>query len=181
MHKYFYYDIKKNIRLLAEAKNLKSNELTACILKRPRHDLIIKNLTELGVKIKYINDGDVLGAILVAQPNSDIDIYLGIGGAPEGVLAAAALKCFNCQMQTRLIFYNEDEKNKAFSLGISNLDRKYNIDDMIKGDVIFCATGVTDGELVNGIIDSGDFFISETLVLHKSTSTNTIIKNKIKK
>jgi fructose-1,6-bisphosphatase II / sedoheptulose-1,7-bisphosphatase len=175
------YDIKKNIRLLAEAKNLKSNELTACILKRPRHDLIIKNLTELGVKIKYINDGDVLGAILVAQPNSDIDIYLGIGGAPEGVLAAAALKCFNCQMQTRLIFYNEDEKNKAFSLGISNLDRKYNIDDMIKGDVIFCATGVTDGELVNGIIDSGDFFISETLVLHKSTSTNTIIKNKIKK
>ena len=108
-------------------------------------------------------------------------MYLGIGGGPEGVLAAAALKCMGCQMQTRLFFQNKDEKSKAKKLGLKNLQQKYNIDDMVKGDVIFCATGVTDGDFVNGIRYEDNSFISETLVLHESSRTNKIVKNKIKK
>ena len=135
----------------------------------------------MGVKINFITDGDVSGVISVAYPKKNIDIYLGVGGGPEGVLAAAALKCMGCQMQTRLFFQNEDEKFRAKELGIIDLDKKYYIDDMVKGDVIFCATGVTDGDLVRGIEDLGDTFRSETLVLHKGSGTNKIIKNEIKK
>ena len=135
----------------------------------------------MNVKIKYITDGDVSGVISVAKSNDNIDIYLGVGGAPEGVLAAAALSCMGCQMQTRLIYKDSHERNRAKKLGINDLNRKYNIDDMVKGDVIFCATGVTDGDLVKGIIDMGNFFSSETLVLHKSSNTNKIVKNQIKK
>ena len=108
-------------------------------------------------------------------------MYIGIGGAPEGVLAAAALDCLNCQMQTRLFFQNDEEKNRARKLGISDLSKKYNIPDMIRGDVIFAATGVTDGDIVNGIKSNDDFFMSETFVLHKSSKINKILKNKIKK
>ena len=175
------FDIKKNIKLLSDAKNVKPDKLTACVLKRPRHDEIVKSLTELGVKIDFINDGDVSGVIAVAYPSKNIDIYIGIGGGPEGVLAAAALKCLGCQMQTRLHFQDDEEKERAKKLGLKNLNEKYNIDDMVKGDVIFCATGVTDGDLLKGIKDSGDTFISETLVLHQSSKTNRIIKNQIKK
>ena len=139
---------------------------------------IVKTFNEMGVKINFINDGDVSGAIAVAYPKKNIDIYIGIGGGPEGVLAAAALKCFGCQMQTRLVFQNDNEKDRARALGIKNLHKKYNIDEMVKGDVIFCATGVTDGDLVNGIKDHGNEFSSETLVLHNSSGTNKIIKNK---
>ena len=174
-------DIKKNIKLLAEAKNTSPENLTACILKRPRHDDIVKSLESLNVKINFISDGDVSGAISVAYPQTKIDIYIGIGGGPEGVLAAAALKCLGCQMQTRLKFYNEDEKVRVKKLGIKNLKYKYNINDMVKGDVIFCATGVTDGDLVKGIKDLGDHFESETFVLHKSSNTNKIFKSKMKK
>ena len=175
------FGVKKNIELLSEAKNLKPNKLTACVLKRPRHDSIIKVLTKMDVKINYITDGDVSGVISVAQPKNGVDIYLGIGGAPEGVLAAAALNCLGCQMQTRLVFQNVDEKKRTKKLGINNLNKKYNVEDMIKGDVIFCATGVTDGDLVKGIKDLGESFVSETLVLHKSSKTNKIIRNQVKK
>jgi len=175
------FDVEKNIKLLSEAKNVSPKDLTACVLKRPRHNKIIKSLESMGVKIKYIEDGDVSGVISVADKKSKIDIYLGIGGAPEGVLAAAALNCMNCQMQTRLFFQNNDEKKRAGLLGIKDLNKKYYIDDMIKDDVIFCATGVTDGDFVKGIKDNGDSFISETLVLHKSSKINKIIKSKIKK
>ena len=174
-------DIKKNIKLLAEAKNTRPDNLTACILKRPRHDDIVKSLKSLNVKINFISDGDVSGAISVAYPQTKIDIYIGIGGGPEGVLAAAALKCLGCQMQTRLKFYNENEKKRAKKLGIKDLNYKYSINDMVKGDVIFCATGVTDGDLVKGIKDLGDYFESETFILHKSSNTNKIFKNKMKK
>jgi len=119
--------------------------------------------------------------ISVANPKSNIDIYLGTGGGPEGVLAAAALSCLGSQMQTRLVFQNDDEKNRAKKIGIKELNTKYNMNDMVKGDVIFCATGVTDGNLVKGIKDVGDYFEAETFVLHKSSNTNKIIKNKIKK
>ena len=173
--------LKKNIKLLSDAKNIEPNKLTACVLKRPRHNDIIKNLNEMGVSIKYISDGDVSGVISVAKPPTNIDIYLGIGGGPEGVLAAAALKCMGCQMQTRLFFQNSNEEERAKKLGIKDLGKKYNIEDMVKDDVIFCATGVTDGDLVNGIKDLGDTFKSETLVLHKSSKTNTIIRNEYKK
>ena len=175
------YSIEKNIKLLSEAKNTKPEKLSACILKRPRHDLIIKSLNLMGVKINFITDGDVSGAISVAVPKSNIDIYVGIGGAPEGVLAAAALNCLGCQMQTRLVFQNTNQKNKAMELGIKDLNKKYNIEDMVKNDVIFCATGVTDGDLVKGIKDLGDSFQSETFVLHKSSKLNKIIKKTINK
>jgi fructose-1,6-bisphosphatase II / sedoheptulose-1,7-bisphosphatase len=153
--------------------------LNACLLNRPRHQKIINSLNSLNVKINFITDGDVSGIISVADPNSNIDIFLGIGGAPEGVLGAAALSCLNCQMQGRLNFNNEDEKIRAKKIGINELDRKYNMNDIVKGDVIFCATGVTDGDLVNGIKDNGKFFEAETYVLHKSSGINKIIKNKI--
>ena len=175
------FSVEKNIKLLSEFKKKKPNKLTACLLKRPRHDSIVKSLNSLGVKINYITDGDVSGVISVGISTSDIDIYFGIGGAPEGVLAAAALSCLNCQMQTRLIYQNNNQKNKAKFLGIRDLNKKYNIEDMIKNDVIFCATGVTDGDLVKGIKDNGESFESETFVLHKSSKINRIIKNKIKK
>jgi len=173
--------IKKNIELLCEAKNTSPDKLTACILKRPRHNQIIEALKSMKVKINFISDGDVSGVISVGITNSNIDIFIGIGGAPEGVLAAAALNCLNCQMQTRLVFNDDKEKKRAKKLGIINLDQKYGINDMIKGDVIFCATGVTDGDLVNGIKDKGKYFESETFLLHKSSNTNKIIKSKVLK
>ena len=175
------FGVKKNIKLLSEAKNTTPEKLCACVLKRTRHDSIIKSLNSLGVKINFISDGDVSAVISVADSNSNIDIYIGIGGGPEGVLAAAALNCLDCQMQTRLVFQNINEKNRAIKCGIKDLKKKYYIEDMVKDDVIFCATGVTDGDLVKGIKDLGDSFQSETFVLHKSSKTNKIIKNQIKK
>ena len=175
------FGVKKNIKLLSEAKNLEPKKLTACVLKRPRHDFIVNELKEIGVNINFITDGDVSGVISVAYPEKNIDIYLGIGGGPEGVLAASALKCLGCQMQTRLSFQDNEEKNRAKKLGITDLEKKYNITDMVKGDVIFCATGVTDGDFVKGIKNFSDSFEAETLVLHNSSNTNQIVKNRIKK
>jgi len=175
------FGIEKNIKLLADFKNVKTRDLTACVLKRPRHDSIIKSLKEMEVKINFISDGDVSGVISVAYPDKKIDIYIGIGGAPEGVLAAAALKCLDCQMQTRLHFLKDDEKTRAKKLGIIDLNKKYNVEDMVKGDVIFCATGVTDGDFVKGIKDLGNKYYSETLTLHSNSKTNTIFKNQNKK
>ena len=175
------FGIKKNIEILSEAKNLKPDKLTACVLNRPRHKSIVKTLQQMGVKINFITDGDVSGVISVSDPKSRIDIYLGTGGAPEGVLAATALDCLGCQMQTRLSFQKENEKDRAKELGIEDLYKKYNIEDMVKGDVIFCATGVTDGDFVKGIKDLGKKFYSETLVLHKSSNTNKILKNETTK
>ena len=175
------FGIEKNIKLLADFKNVKTRDLTACVLKRPKHDSIIKSLKEMEVKINFISDGDVSGVISVAYPDKKIDIYIGIGGAPEGVLAAAALKCLDCQMQTRLHFLKDDEKTRAKKLGITDFSKKYDLEDMVKGDVIFCATGVTDGDFVKGIKDLGNKYYSETLTLHSNSKTNTIFKNQNKK
>ena len=175
------FDIKKNIKLLAEAKNTSVEKITACVLDRPRHKGIFDSLNSMGTKIKFITDGDVSGVISVAYPKSSIDIYIGIGGAPEGVLAASALDCLNCQMQTRLVFDTSENKERAKKLGINDLNKKYGIKDMIKGDTIFCATGVTDGDLVHGIKNHKTFFEAETLVLHKNSGINKKIKNKINK
>ena len=174
-------DLEKNIKFLSDAKNTSPENLTVCVLKRPRHDKIVECLNSLKVNIKFISDGDVSGVVSVANPKLRVDMYIGIGGGPEGVLAAAALNCLNCQMQTRLVYQNDDEKLRTKKLGIVDLDKKYEIDDMVRGDVIFAATGVTDGELVKGIKVEKDYFVSETLLLHKSSKTNEILKSKIKK
>ena len=173
--------VEKNIKLIAEAKDLKPENLTACLLKRSRHDKIISSLVSLNVKIKFIDDGDVTGVISVVDPNSPIDVYLGTGGGPEGVLAAAALHCLGGQMQSRLVIKSDEEIKRAKKLGISNFEKKYTIDDMIKGDVIFCATGVTDGDILNGIIDKGDYFEANSFVLHKNQKIAKKIKNTLKK
>jgi len=173
--------IKKNIKLLAESKNTRPENITACVLKRSRHDKIIQSLNELNVKINFIQDGDVTGVISVVDPNSSIDIYLGIGGGPEGVLAAAALDCLGGQMQTRLVLSDQEEVNRAKKLGITDLRKKYNIEDMIKGDVIFCATGVTDGEMLKGISYKGDSFEASSFILHKSQKLSKKVTNIIKK
>ena len=174
-------DLEKNIINLAKAKNKKMSELTACLLNRPRHNKIINTLKSLNVNLNLITDGDVLGALLVADPKNKVDIFMGIGGGPEGVLAAAALSCFNCQMQTKLIFQNDNEKIRAKKMGIKDLDRKYNINDIIKGDVIFCATGITDSKLVKGIENLGTKFRSETYVTHKSSKLFTTLSEDINK
>ena len=173
--------VEKNIKLLAEAKKIKPEEIIACVLKRPRHDKIVSSLKSLNVKIKFIQDGDVTGVISVVDPISPIDIYLGIGGGPEGVLAAAALDCLGGQMQTRLVLSDDKEINRAKKLGITDLKKKYNIEDMIKGDVIFCASGVTDGEMLKGITYKGDSFEASSFVLHKSQKIFKKITNIVKK
>ena len=170
------YGVEKNIKLLAEAKNRKINELSACVLKRPRHDQIIKILHKMNVKINYINDGDIAGVLSVIGNEPRNDIYYSTGGGPEGVLAAAALSCFGGQIQGRLVL-NEDEKIRAKKLGIKDFKKKYNIDDMIKGDVIFCASGVTSGDLTKGVQDLGNEFEVTTFALHKSKKINKTITN----
>ena len=168
--------VEKNIKLLSEAKKKKVDKITACILKRPRHDKIIKSLENLNVNIKFISDGDVSGAISVADPNTNVDIYLGIGGGPEGVLAAAALSCMDGQIQTRLVL-DDQQLKRAKKLGIKDEKKKYNIDDMIKGDVIFCASAITNGDIVDGIKDLGDKYEVSTFALHKDFKIFKKVKN----
>ena len=165
--------VEKNIKLLAEAKKKKISDINVCVLKRPRHDNIVKQLAKMNVNINYITDGDIAGALSVIGKNPKNDIYYSTGGGPEGVLVAAALSCFGGQIQGRLVL-DEEEKFRAKKLGIKNFDKKYNIEDMIKGDVIFCASGVTSGDLAKGVIDLGNKFEVNTFALHKSQKT---IKN----
>jgi len=172
--------IEKNINLLADAKNKKPSELRACVMKRPRHEGIVRALEQIGVKINFITDGDIAGGLSVIGENAKNDIYLGTGGGPEGVIVAAALSCFGGQIQGRLIL-NEEEIIRAKKLGITDFKKKYNIDEMVKGDVIFCASGVTSGDLAKGIKSFNDKFEVTTLALHKSQKINKIITNTYKK
>ena len=162
------FSIKKNIHNLSDYKNKSPQNLTACILDRPRHKEIIEQLKDLKVNIKLISDGDVCGALLVTDEKYNVDIFLGIGGGPEGVLAASALDAYNCDFQGRFLFVTEDEKNRARKMGINDFDKKYNLNEIVKGDSIFCATGITSGDLVKGISIKDDEFKSETLITHKS-------------
>ena len=171
--------IEQNIELLSKEKGVKSNELTACILLRPRHDKIVKSLKRMGVSINFITDGDVAGALLTAEKNSKVDIYIGIGGGPEGVLAAAALSCYGGQIQTRLVL-NDNEKIKAKNMGIIDVNKKYNIDDMIKDDVMFCATAITDSDILNGIKKEDNFLVTHSIALHKDLNISEKILNKYK-
>ena len=165
--------VEKNLKNIAEFKSVKISDLTVCLLERDRHKKIIDSLNKLSVNIKFISDGDVLGAIYTCIDSFKVDMYLGTGGAPEGVLAAAAIKCFGGQFQGRLVISNNDEKLRATKLGISDMKRKYYLNDLVKGDVIFCAAGVTDGEMLKGIRVEGSNFLSDLLVLH---SEQKIIK-----
>ena len=174
------FPIKKNIFNLAEFKNKQPNQLTACILDRPRHKKIIEELNKLKVNIKLITDGDVSGALLVTNEKYGVDIFLGIGGGPEGVLAASALDAFSCKFQGRFLFKTQNDKDRAKKMGIDNLEKKYELNEIVSGDSIFCATGITTGDLVKGISIEGEEFISETLITHKSTGLKKIIKIKQK-
>tara|TARA_B100001057_G_scaffold458722_1_gene508266 strand:- start:1139 stop:2080 length:942 start_codon:yes stop_codon:yes gene_type:complete len=168
--------VKKNIQLLADAKNKKTSEINACVLKRPRHEKIVKELEEMNVTINYISDGDIAGVLSVIGKQPKNDIYYSTGGGPEGVLAAAALSCYDGQIQGRLVL-DDKEKIRAKKLGIKDFERKYNIEDMIKGDVIFCATGVTSGDLTNGVRDLGKKFEVSTFALHRSKKIKKTITN----
>jgi fructose-1,6-bisphosphatase II / sedoheptulose-1,7-bisphosphatase len=160
-----------NVRAVAAAKGVSPGEITACVLDRPRHDEIIRQLRALGCSIKLIPDGDVAGVIATADPDTGVDIYMGTGGAPEGVLAAAALRCVGGQMQGRLVFRNDDEVARAHRWGIEDLDRIYHLQDMAKGDCIFAATGVTDGSLLKGVHRAKTCVTTESLVMRASTGT----------
>ena len=170
------YSVKENIFNLSEYLNKKPENITACVMDRPRHKDIINELNKLGVNIKLITDGDVSGALLVTDDKYGVDIFLGTGGGPEGVLASAALDTFECCFQGRFLFHTEKDKRRAHKMGISNLKKKYELDEIVKGDSIFCATGITSGDLVSGIRTENNEFISETLVTHKSTGLKKIIK-----
>ena len=175
------FQLKKNISNLADFLNKDISSLTACVMDRPRHKKIIDGLKELNVKIKLITDGDVLGALYVSNPKYNVDIFLGIGGGPEGVLAAAALDTFDCHFQGRFIFDNEKDINDAKKIGIIDLNKKYELNEIIKGDSIFCATGITSSEVIAGIEIRDNNYISETLITHKSSGLKKIVKkiNKI--
>ena len=168
--------VEKNIKLLANAKNKKLSEINACVLKRPRHDDIVKELKALGVKINYITDGDIAGALSVIGEKPKNDIYYSTGGAPEGVVVAAALSCYGGQIQGRLVL-DEEEKVRAKKLGIIDFKKKYNIEDMVKGDVIFCATGVTSGDLAEGVKDLGNEYEVNSFILHKSQNLIKSVTN----
>jgi len=162
----------ENITALAKAKGVKPNEIIACVLDRPRHEKLIAELRSLGCGIMLIPDGDVAGVIAVTNPDTTIDIYMGSGGAPEGVLAAAALKCVGGQFQGRLLFRNDDEKARARKWGVTELDRIYKLDELVKGDAIFAATGVTDGSLLEGVKRrKGGCMTTESVVMRASSGT----------
>jgi fructose-1,6-bisphosphatase II / sedoheptulose-1,7-bisphosphatase len=171
------YPLEKNIKNLSEFKKKDYSLLTVCILDRPRHKKIIDKLNELNVKVKLINDGDILGALYVSDPKYNVDMFIGIGGGPEGVLAASALDAYDCHFQGRFIFDNKKDIEDAKSMGIEDLDKKYELNEIIKGDSIFCATGITNSDVLKGITFDKDKFVSETLITHKATNYKEIVKN----
>jgi fructose-1,6-bisphosphatase II / sedoheptulose-1,7-bisphosphatase len=167
---------KENLKSLAKAKGSEIEDLVACILDRPRHTELIAKVREAGARIMLISDGDVSGVIATALKESGVDIYMGIGGAPEGVLAAAALRCIGGQMQGRLVFRNEDEKGRARRLGVNDLNRKYSLTDMARGDVMFAATGVTDGSLLRGVRRWRGGGRTHSIVMRSKTGTVRFIE-----
>ena len=167
---------KENMQNIADAKKVPINEVTACVLERSRHDSIIDDLRSIGAKIVLIPDGDVAGIIMTTQEHSSVDIYMGVGGAPEGVLAAAALQCIGGQMQTRLVINNEDEKIRAEKIGIKDLNKKYSLDELAHGDIIFSATGVTEGTMVRGVRTNQNKYVTHSLVLRTGDSSSQYIE-----
>ena len=165
-----------NLESLAGAKGVEVSDLVACILDRPRHEDLIAQVREAGARIMLITDGDVSGVIATSQPESGVDIYLGSGGAPEGVLAAAALRCIGGQMQGRLIFRNDEERGRAANCGIVDLDRKYGLLDMANGDVMFAATGVTNGTMLRGVRREAGRAYTHSMVMRSKTGTVRLVE-----
>ncbi|MCS6778714.1 MAG: class II fructose-bisphosphatase [Geminicoccaceae bacterium] len=165
-----------NLGRLAEAKGVAVEDLVVLILDRPRHQELIAQVRAAGARIRLISDGDVAGVIATARPESGIDIYMGIGGAPEGVLAAAALRCIGGQFQGRLVYRNDDERARARRMGITDLDRIYDLEDLAKGDVMFAATGVTDGTMLKGVKRIGQKVVTHSIVMRSKTGTVRLIE-----
>ena len=161
----------ENVRALAAAKRVEAHDIAVCVLDRPRHAPLIAALREVGARVVRISSGDVAGVIHTTEPETAIDMYLGSGGAPEGVLAAAALKCVGGQFQGRLIFRNDDEKARASRIGITELDRKYDLHELVSKDAVFAATGVTKGAMLDGVAIKGGFVSTHTVVMDSSTRT----------
>jgi fructose-1,6-bisphosphatase II / sedoheptulose-1,7-bisphosphatase len=168
----------ENVRAVAAAKGVKPNEIIICVLDRPRHEKLIAELRGLGCGIQLIPDGDVAGVIAVTDPDTVIDLYMGSGGAPEGVLAAAALRCVGGQFQGKLLFRNDAERARAARWGVEDLDRIYQLEELAKGDVIFAATGVTDGSLLEGVKRRKDCITTESVVMRASTGTVRWVKGR---
>ena len=168
--------VADNIKSLAKAKKTSPEGITACVLERDRHNEIIESLRAIGSKVVLIPDGDVQGVIMTSQKDIDVDIYFGTGGAPEGVLAAAALQCIGGQIQTRLVIRSDDEKARAEKLGIKDLDKKYTINDLASGDIVFVATGVTEGTMVRGVKKSGNLYTTHSIVLRSDKNTTQYIQ-----
>ena len=175
------YNFSKNIKNLADFKNKNLEDVTVCILDRPRHKEIIDEAKKLKIKTKLISDGDVSGAILVTDKKFGVDIFLGIGGGPEGVLSACALDAYNCGFQGKFIFDDDRAIKRAKDMGIIDLKKKYELKDIVRGDSIFCATGITDSEIAQGIKISGDHFVTDTFVTHKSRNIKKNVKEKVQK
>ena len=169
------FSLKKNIKNIADSLNKDIKDITACLLNRPRHQKIIDTLTEMKVKMKLLSDGDVSGALMVTDKKFNVDLFLGVGGGPEGVLAASAIDTMGCKFQGRFIFENDRDKDRANRMGIKDLKKKYELEEIIKGDSIFCATGITNGDLVKGIKHRDHKYITETLVTHKSSNLTDIV------
>ncbi len=174
-------DPADNIRALAKAKGVSPDQITACILDRPRHAELIAKVREAGAGIRLITDGDVAGVIHTTDPASTgIDIYMGIGGAPEGVLAAAALRCIGGQMQGRLVFNKPEDRDRARKMGVKDPDAKFSMNEMASGDVMFAATGVTDGSMLSGVKFGPGHITTDTVVMRSATGTVRWIKNRRK-
>ena len=165
-----------NVRAVAAAKGVSPSEIITCVLDRPRHEALIAELRALGCGIMLIPDGDVAGVIATTNPDTTVDLYMGSGGAPEGVLAAAALRCVGGQFKGRLLFRNDDERARAAKWGVTDLDRQYDLTDLAKGDCIFAATGVTDGSLLDGVKRKGKKMTTESVVMRASSGTVRWVK-----
>ncbi len=170
------FSTEKNIKNYSDVTNKKSSEITVCILNRPRHKKIINDLMRLNVNVKLISDGDVSGALLVSDKKYNVDIFMGIGGGPEGVISAAALNTLNCNFQGRFLFQNEKDILRAKKMGITDLEKKYELKEIVRGESIFCATGITKGDLMNGVIINKDNYITETIVAHNNSVLHLVKK-----
>ena len=166
----------QNIHAIAAAKGVEPREIIACVLDRPRHEGLIAELRAIGCGVVLIGDGDVAGVIATTNPDTTIDVYMGSGGAPEGVLACAALRCVGGQFKGRLLFRNEAERTRARKWGIEDLDRQYDLKELAKGDCIFAATGVTDGSLLEGVKRRGKLMTTESVVMRASSGTVRWVK-----
>tara|TARA_Y100001970_G_scaffold292980_1_gene436997 strand:+ start:2852 stop:3796 length:945 start_codon:yes stop_codon:yes gene_type:complete len=170
------FSVEKNINNYSEVTKKKNKDITVCILNRPRHKKIINELNRLNVKLKLISDGDVSGALLVSDKKFNVDIFMGIGGGPEGVIAATALKTLNCNFQGRFLFKTEVDVKRAKQMGIKDLNKKYEINEIVKGESIFCATGITSGDLMNGVIMENNKYTTETIITHTKSNLELVKK-----